>query len=48
MSGQKNKKKRWERQVAAMIPAYGSKNAARNIKDIDNDNKHAPKGERKA
>jgi hypothetical protein len=48
MSRQKNKKKRWERTMDAMFAAYGSKKAWRNIKDIDNDNKHAPKGERRA
>ncbi len=33
--------------MGAMFSAYGSKKSGRNIKDIDNDNKHAPKGERK-
>ena len=42
----KNKKKRWERTMGAMFSAYGSKKTPRNIKDIDNDNKHSPKGQR--
>jgi hypothetical protein len=43
MSKQKNKKKQWEKVIASIGTKYPLN---RNIKDIDNDNKHKPKGQR--
>ena len=40
---QKNKKKKFERFMSAIFPKYSARRA---IKDIDNDNKHKPKGQR--
>ena len=40
----KNKKKKWEHLIKSLTGKEDSIN--RNLKDIDNDNKHKPKGSR--
>jgi len=40
----KNKRKAWQKVIAFIAIKY---HLNRNIKDIDNDNKHKPKGERR-